>query len=79
VRQYEGLLEEACMEEDVPFLPLLDSLTADSRWLQWLDSDGVHLNGEGHAQVYARVHSWPALLRWACLEPQRLATPALTR
>jgi lysophospholipase L1-like esterase len=79
VRLYEGLLEEACLEEDVPFLPLLDSLTADRRWLQWLGSDGVHLNGEGHAQVYERVRRWPALLQWACLEPQRLATPAMTR
>jgi lysophospholipase L1-like esterase len=66
------------MEEDVPFLPLLDSLTADSRWLQWLGSDGVHLNGEGHAQVYERVRRWPALMQWACLEPQWLATPAMT-
>jgi lysophospholipase L1-like esterase len=79
VRLYEGLLEEACLEEDVPFLPLLDSLTADGRWLQWLGSDGVHLNGEGHGQVYERVRRWPALLQWACLEPQRLATPAMTR
>ena len=26
VRRYEGLLEEACLEADVPFLPLLDAL-----------------------------------------------------
>ncbi len=77
VRRYEGLLEEACMEADVPFLPLLDGLTADPHWLQWLVSDGVHLNSEGHAQVYERVRAWPALLRWAGLEPQRLSTPAL--
>jgi lysophospholipase L1-like esterase len=76
VRRYEGVLEEACMEADVPFLPLVDSLTADPRWLQWLGSDGVHLNSEGHAQVFSRVRSWPALLSWAGLEPQLLATPA---
>ena len=76
VRHYEGLLEEACMEADVPFLPLLDDLTADSRWLQWIDSDGVHLGVEGHIQVYERLRRWPALLRWAELEPLSLATPA---
>jgi lysophospholipase L1-like esterase len=79
VRRYEGLLEEACMEADVPFLPLLDSFTADHRWLQWIGSDGVHLTSEGHAQVYERLRAWPALLEWAALEPLQLATPALSR
>ena len=56
---------------------LNDGLTADPHWLRWLGRDGVHLNGEGHARVYELVRSWPALLRWAGLETQRLATPAL--
>jgi lysophospholipase L1-like esterase len=68
VRRYEGLLEEACLEADVPFLPMLEPLLADSRWLRWLDADGVHLNSEGHAEVYRRVRTWPALLQWAGLE-----------
>jgi lysophospholipase L1-like esterase len=76
VRHYEGLLEEACMEADIPFLPLLDDLTADPRWLQWIGSDGVHLSVEGHVQVYERLRRWPALLQWAELEPLALATPA---
>ncbi len=75
VRHYEALLEEACMEADVPFLPLLDDLTADSRWLHWIESDGVHLTAEGHVQVYERVRRWPALLRWAELEALALPTP----
>jgi lysophospholipase L1-like esterase len=75
VRRYEGLLEEACLEADVPFLPLLDALLADPCWSQWLSSDGVHLNSEGHRQVYQRVQRWPALLRWAELEPLARATP----
>lgn len=74
VRRYEGLLEEACLEADVPFLPLLDDLLADPRWPEWLCSDGLHLNSEGHRQVYARVQQWPALLAWAGLEPLQLAT-----
>jgi lysophospholipase L1-like esterase len=68
VRRYEALLEEACLEADVPFLPLLEPLLADSRWLRWLDADGLHLNTDGHAEVYGRLRAWPALLHWAGLE-----------
>ena len=75
-RKYEGLLEEACLEADVPFLPMLEPLLADSRWLRWLDADGLHLNSEGHAAVYERVRSWPALLQWAGLELRRQPTPS---
>jgi lysophospholipase L1-like esterase len=74
-RRYEALLEEACLEADVPFLPLLDALTADPDWERWLCSDGLHLNPEGHRRVYERVRSWPALLAWADLHPLGLATP----
>ena len=75
VRRYEALLEEACLEADVPFLPLLDSLLADPAWLQWLCPDGLHLNAEGHRQVYERLRHWPALLQWADLQPLQLTTP----
>jgi lysophospholipase L1-like esterase len=69
VRRYEALLEEACLETDVPFLPLLNGLLQDPAWLQWLCSDGIHLNSEGHRQVYERVRQWPSLLQWADLQP----------
>ena len=75
VRRYEGLLEEACLEADVPFLPLLNSLLDDPAWPGWLGPDGVHLNGDGHRQVYERVRYWPALLRWADLQPLAIQTP----
>lgn len=75
VRRYEGLLEEACLEADVPFLPLLNSLLDDPAWPGWLGPDGVHLNGDGHRQVYERVRHWPALLRWAELQPLAIETP----
>jgi lysophospholipase L1-like esterase len=75
VRRYEGLLEEACLEADVPFLPLLDGLLEDSRWLQWLCPDGLHLNSDGHRQVYERVRQWPALLQWADLQALGGRTP----
>jgi len=77
VRRYEALLEEACLEADVPFLPLLDGLLADPAWLQWLGPDGLHLNSEGHRQVFQRVQHWPALLQWADLQPRGMTTPLL--
>lgn len=76
VRHYEGLLEEACMEADVPFLPLLDGLLADPHWLQGLCSDGLHLNGDGHSQLYRRLRAWGALLQWAELDPHSSVTAA---
>jgi lysophospholipase L1-like esterase len=75
VRCYEGLLEEACMEADVPFLPLIDPLLEDPCWRDWLLLDGVHLNGEGHRRVFQRLRTWPALLEWAGLRLETLATP----
>ncbi|MFM7313829.1 MAG: arylesterase, partial [Cyanobium sp.] len=60
-----------------PFLPLLESLLSDQAWPGWLCSDGLHLNGEGHRQVYERVHRWPALLQWADLQPLGGCTPLM--
>ncbi len=74
VRRYEALLEEACLEADVPFLPLLESLLADGQWPDLLGADGLHLNSAGHRQVYERVRQWPALLAWAGLEPLHQST-----
>lgn len=76
VRRYEALIEEACLEQDVPFLPLLEPLLEERLWSsRWLHHDGLHLNGEGHAEVFARLRRWPALLRWAGLQPSTQATP----
>ena len=74
VRRYETLLEEACLEADVPFLPLLQSFLEDPHWLRCLSADGLHLNEDGHAHVYERVRQWPALLHWAGLEQRLLPT-----
>lgn len=68
VHQYERLLEEACLEADVPFLPLLEPLLQDPHWSRLLSADGLHLNADGHARVYERVRQWPALQSWAGLE-----------
>jgi lysophospholipase L1-like esterase len=75
IRRYESLLEEACMEADVPFLPLLNDLLAEPHWLQWVGPDGLHLNSEGHQWIYGRVKQWPALLHWADLQNIAAATP----
>jgi lysophospholipase L1-like esterase len=75
IRRYEALLEEACLEANVPFLPLLEGLLADSDWPLWLSNDGLHLNSEGHRRVFERVRSWPALLDWADLQLRQEPTP----
>lgn len=76
VRRYEALLEEACLEAGLPFLPLLDAFLAEPGWPGLLSSDGLHLNEAGHAFVYQRIHRWPALLQWAGLQPILAATPS---
>jgi lysophospholipase L1-like esterase len=75
VRRYEGLLEEACMEADVPFLPVFDAFLEQPRWPQWLAEDGLHCNSAGHRFLLERVRRWPALGDWAGLRPLELATP----
>lgn len=77
VHRYERLLEEACLEADVPFLPLLEPLRSDPHWLRLVDGDGLHLNAAGHQRIYEQVQQWPALLRWAELEALRARTPTL--
>lgn len=69
LQHYETLLEQACLEADVPFLPLLRPMLAEPDWRQRLSSDGLHLNSSGHAAVYRRLREWPALQSWAGLEP----------
>jgi lysophospholipase L1-like esterase len=72
---YEGLLEEACMEADVPFLPLLAPFLEEPHWQRWLSADGLHCNSEGHEFLFERVRRWPPLLAWAGLHLQEVATP----
>ncbi|SBO41916.1 GDSL-type esterase/lipase family protein [Cyanobium sp. NIES-981] len=69
LHRYEALLEQACLEADVPFLPLLRPMLADPGWRRWLCPDGLHLNSSGHGEVHGRVAAWPALASWAALAP----------
>jgi lysophospholipase L1-like esterase len=75
VRVYEALLEEACMEANVPFLSVLEAFLAEPRWPQWLAVDGLHCNSEGHRFLFERVRRWPALGDWAGLRLMELPTP----
>jgi len=72
---YEAQLEEACLEADVPFLPLHGPMQEQADWLGWMEPDGIHLNAGGHHWIHQRLMQWPALLRWGCLEPRHQVTP----
>jgi len=75
VAVHEAQIEEACLEVDVPFLALHGAMQADPDWLQWMEPDGIHLNGSGHAWIEQRVRGWDALQRWAGLETRTQLTP----
>ena len=68
VALHEAQIEEACLEVDVPFLPLHRAMLAEPDWLQWIEPDGLHLNAQGHAWIVRRLRSWTALQDWAGLE-----------
>jgi len=72
---YEAQLEEACLEADVPFLPLHQAMQQEPGWLGWMEPDGIHLNADGHHWIHQRLMHWPALLDWAGLEAQQQLTP----
>jgi len=74
---YEAQLEEACLEVDVPFLPLHNAMLNEPAWLSWIEPDGIHLNSEGHDWIHHRVMAWTSLLEWAQLEPLTNLTPTV--
>ncbi len=65
---YESQLEETCLELDLPFFPLHNLILSESNWIRFLESDGIHLNAEGHNWIYERISSWSTLLSWSELE-----------
>jgi len=72
---YEAQIEEACLELDVPFLPLHGAMLSEPNWISWIEPDGIHLNSEGHHWISKRVMNWPALLQWAGLNRIENITP----
>ncbi len=75
VRVYEGLLEEACLEAGVPFLPVLDAFLEQPRWAEWLTADGLHGNSGGTASSLNGCAAGPrstlgrACTPWTCRHP----------
>jgi len=73
LRRYEPpCFEEACLEEDVPFLRCCEPLLGDPHWLRLIDGDGVHLNGAGISDSLSGCGSGRpccvgrAWSRWGC-------------
>ena len=75
IRSYEVSLAEACQEFDLPFLSIHEPMSSERDWLQWIEPDGLHLNGSGHHWLHSRVSSWSLLLQWAGLTSYSTATP----
>ncbi len=74
---YEAQIEETCLEENLPFMPLHKDMLSEELWKTWIEPDGIHLNSEGHSWVYGKISIWPPLLEWAGLERTKNLTPTL--
>ncbi len=73
---YEAQIEAACLELDIPFLPLHHAMVTEPNWMQWIEPDGIHLNAEGHSWITRKLMCWPSLLQWAELKPLENLTPS---
>ena len=62
---YENQIEETCLELDIPFLPTHKMMLNEKNWTKWIESDGIHLNSEGHSWIYNKIMNWKSLLQWA--------------
>ncbi len=74
---YEAQIEEACLEQNIPFLPLHKAMLSEADWLKWIEPDGIHLNSEGHDWIAQKVMNWPSLLQWAELNQLETLTPSI--
>ncbi|WP_320676736.1 GDSL-type esterase/lipase family protein [Prochlorococcus sp. MIT 1300] len=78
IKLYEAQIESACLETDVPFLPVHQYMLKEPDWLTWIEPDGIHLNSEGHSWLLERLANWQPLLSWAELKPIKNVTPTLS-
>ncbi len=62
---YEAQIEAACLEADVPFMPIHKAMISSPHWQSLIELDGIHLNEEGHNWLYRKVLSWHSLNNWA--------------
>ncbi len=64
---YENKIEETCLELDIPFLSIHEKMINLLSFKQFLSSDGIHLNTDGHKWIFDQISQWPALKEWAGL------------
>jgi lysophospholipase L1-like esterase len=75
IDHYNRLLEETCLNADIPFLNLWNRILPGTEktpinWIKLLSSDDTHCNSAGHRWIFEQVCSWPELLLWAGLPPE---------
>ena len=61
---YEKSMEEVCLNQNVPFLQTFKEMYKDKRSVNWISSDGLHLNAKGHLWIYQRIKSWDVFQKW---------------
>ncbi len=62
---YERLIEECCLELDIPFLATFQEMKRNPYYESLIMPDGIHLNSQGHKWLFKKVSSWPPLKNWA--------------
>tara|TARA_Y100001970_G_scaffold294298_1_gene450031 strand:+ start:2599 stop:3243 length:645 start_codon:yes stop_codon:yes gene_type:complete len=64
-KEYEKIIEEACLTSNVNFLATFKEMSGDPRYKNWISNDGLHLNSSGHKWIYQRLKSWDNLINWS--------------
>ena len=72
---YESQIEEACLEANVPFMPLHKSMISEPDWIRWLEPDGIHLNEVGHHWISEKVADWDAIKEFGGMKTLTTVTP----
>ncbi len=62
---YERLIEECCLELDIPFLATFQEMKRHPNLNNLIMPDGIHLNSHGHKWLFEKVSNWPSLKKWA--------------
>ena len=62
---YERLIEECCLELDIPFLATFQEMRSKPSYKSLITQDGIHLNSEGHKWLFEKISNWPSLQKWA--------------
>ena len=62
---YERLIEECCLELDIPFLATFQEMRRKPSYESLIMCDGIHLNSKGHKWLFEKISNWPSLQKWA--------------